>query len=119
MTVSDLAKKMKMTRSTLYKRFETEVLDYFELIRFGQALGYDFSKDVPEIDMYKSRLSLAGEDSPEQGNKKTLELDECRKALGQYKDEAYKLAKELNTWKDKYIEVVEELSALRLKVNGQ
>lgn len=113
--VAELARRMKMSRTTLYKKFDQEILDFYELLRFGKALNYDFARDIPEISMYKDHLQTIADGEEEYSSKGKIELEECRKSLGHYKDEAYKLAKELNIWKDKYIQVVEELNALRNK----
>jgi len=118
-SASELARRMKMARKTLYNRFESEKIDFYELVRFGKVLDYDFSKDVPEIDMYRNDLNSLVEGATEYGNRKTQELEDCRKSLGQYRDEAYKLSKELNAWKDKYIQLVEEMSALKLQLKSQ
>ncbi len=118
MQVTELARRMKMSRKTVYNRFDAELIDFYELVRFGRVLNHDFSREIPEIAMYQDHIHTLEEGREHYDSPVQRELDDCRKSLVHYKDEAYKLAKELNLWKDKYIEVMEELNRLRQEKNS-
>jgi hypothetical protein len=47
--VSKLAKKLNISRNTLYNRFADPQLDYALIMQIGQMIYYDFSVEFPEI----------------------------------------------------------------------
>lgn len=117
LSLSQVARRMKMSRSTLYSRFDKTELDYYELARFGKVLQYDFSKEIPELTIYSNHINAVSVmEDPETNYEDTeFNLKNCRKSLEHYRAEAYRLSKELSDWKDKYIQAQEELNRMKLK----
>ena len=47
--ISTLAPRMGVSRATLYKRFSETNLNSHFILKVGRLIGYDFSKDFPEL----------------------------------------------------------------------
>lgn len=117
LSLSQVARRMKMSRSTLYSRLEKSELDYYELARFGKVLQYDLSKEIPELSIYSNHINAVSVMEDPEGEYEDTEfnLKNCRKSLAHYRGEAYRLSQELSDWKDKYIQTLEELNQMKLK----
>lgn len=48
-TLTKLAKKLNISRNTLYKTFNNPSLSYVVIMQIGHAIYYDFSVEFPEI----------------------------------------------------------------------
>lgn len=46
---SEIAKRLEVSRTTLYNRFEAAVLNPEFIFRVGLIIGYDFSDEFPEL----------------------------------------------------------------------
>lgn len=49
MTVSFIASKLKITRSTIHTWMNDDELDFKKIKKIGDVINYDFSKDFPEM----------------------------------------------------------------------
>ncbi len=47
--ITKLSIVLDISRSTIYNDFEREFLSNEEILRYGKAIGYDFSNDIPEL----------------------------------------------------------------------
>lgn len=50
--ITKLSIAMDISRSTIYNDFEREFLSNEEMLRYGKAIGHDFSVDIPELVNY-------------------------------------------------------------------
>lgn len=57
-SLTKLAEKLKISRNTLYNRFNDPHLGYGFIVRVGNIIYYDFTFDFPEI---KKEIDLLGE----------------------------------------------------------
>lgn len=94
-----LAERMGYTRQAITDWFKKEDLAFDTIQRVGQVIRYDFSQDIPELQMYRSEFLLSEPPGEYGSNPKVLEL---KGELEHWKTEAYVLAKELSQLKDKY-----------------
>jgi len=85
--ITQVVKKLGISRGTFYNHVEDPNLPFEILERYGKALGYDFTADIPEMAKYTLE-----EPSEVYGQPSTLE--EAIK-LGEY-------------WKNKYIVLLEK-----------
>ena len=92
--VTSIARKMNVDRGTVYRHFDDANLSIDYLIKYGKAMNYDFSKYFPEL------LNIVKED-----------LDQYDKQQKTYSD----LEKQLQIWKDKYIQLLEQYNELLLE----
>lgn len=49
MSIESLTRKLNYSRTTYYNHIRTQNLSLDILIKYGRALGYDFSQDIPEM----------------------------------------------------------------------
>ena len=82
-----LAKKLGVGRTTLYYKLDSEYLDYDFIIQVYQAIKRDISKDFPDLIKY-----VSGEPVEEYSN----ELKNCKEELESYKEKYIKLMEEHN-----------------------
>ena len=89
-----LAKRLGFHVRTLYLHFDSEVLEPQVVARYGRALKYDFSKDIPELAPYirAADATLLLDSVAEYGNNREHEL---MRELERWKTEAYELQKKL------------------------
>jgi plasmid maintenance system antidote protein VapI len=69
-----LARKLGISRGTLYNWFDEKDLSWDHIIRIGQTISHDFKADFPELADLSSTFSV--EESHTTYGMKTL--DECR-----------------------------------------
>jgi len=91
--VSHVADKMKIDRGTVYRHMEDPELSFDHIIKYGEALNFDFSKHFPEM------IYVLKEPPSEYGSAKSY--DELKDAA--------------EYWKDKYIDILEKYNALLVK----
>lgn len=84
-----IAKKLGISRATMYNMLERDDVPLEMFIKIGKILQYDFSKHIPEIH---------GEHSAQM-------VQEPRVAYGKEPED---IQKELNMYKHKYLELLEE-----------
>lgn len=92
--VASVARKMDIDRGTVYRHFDDANLSIDYLVKYGKAMNYDFSKYFPEL------LNVVQE-----------EVVEYSKQPKTFSD----LEKELQMWKDKYIQLLEQYNELLLE----
>lgn len=92
--VASVARKMDIDRGTVYRHFDDANLSIDYLVKYGKAMNYDFSKYFPEL------LNVVQE-----------EVVEYNKQPKTFSD----LEKELQIWKDKYIQLLEQYNELLLE----
>jgi AcrR family transcriptional regulator len=51
--ISQISRKLNVSRRTLYNWFESEKLDFEIIIKIGLAIGYDFSIEIPDFEEKK------------------------------------------------------------------
>ena len=61
-TFIHVAKKLNISRNTLYARFHEEVLPPHFLYQIGQAVNHDFVVDIPELRHNKAYLTAVKND---------------------------------------------------------
>lgn len=54
--ITNIAVAMKVNRSQIYRYFRSEEIDHKTLFKLGQAIGYDFVEDLPELCISKSYI---------------------------------------------------------------
>ncbi|MET1054841.1 MAG: helix-turn-helix domain-containing protein [Pedobacter sp.] len=94
--ISELSRKMKVNRRTLYNWFQQETLTSAVIHSISQAIDYDFSQEFPE-DFLTNRSTC----------QKTVEEDNATEAGGQ---QYY--------WMKKYITLLEDYRLLLEKYNN-
>lgn len=92
--VSSVARKMNIDRGTVYRHFDDPNLSIDYLLKYRKAMNYDFSKYFPEL------LNIVQE-----------QVIEYNKQSKTFSD----LEKELQIWKDKYIQLLELYNELLLE----
>lgn len=92
-----IAKKMGISRNTLYYKLNRPDLDYDFIIEAYKILKQDIAKDFPSLTKFISSAS------PEVGE--SMELNE---ALPIYKSKLNDCLDEVDKWKSKYIELMEK-----------
>lgn len=55
-SITSLAKKLRISRNTLYAKLEEPHLDYPFIVQIGHVIHYDFSLDFPQIKENKGLL---------------------------------------------------------------
>jgi predicted transcriptional regulator len=95
--ISLLAKKLKLTRRTVYNIFEDPDAEIDIILQIGKIINYDFSKDFPKLIM--KNYALLEDPQAEYGSKTIKELRE-----------------EVEYWKGKYIHLLEEYNRILLKL---
>lgn len=86
--ISKTAKKMKIDRATIYRHFADAELSLDYILKYGEAIDYDFSKEFPEL------LQIIQDPN-------TVYQKKAPKTYGE-------LEKEVDYWKDKYIQLLEQ-----------
>jgi len=87
----DVAAKAGYTRSSYYKHIQDPELPYHILAAYGRAMRHDFTDELPEMPKYIV-------EEPESGYTKGMTIDD--------------LLKQIDYWKDKYIELLEKYNRL-------
>jgi transcriptional regulator with XRE-family HTH domain len=77
-SITRLAKKLGISRNTLYNRFENANLGYRFIMEVGNVIHYDFTIDFPEM---KEEIELMGDNPVRSFDRETAEL---WKAEGKY-----------------------------------
>lgn len=93
--ITDLQKKLRVSRTTVYNYFENDHLSFETIGRIGHHIGHDFSQDFPEFSMVFE--NMAREEEAIYG--KSSEDINLIKAW-----------REVDRWKTKCIEYLEELN---------
>jgi transcriptional regulator with XRE-family HTH domain len=57
MGISEIARKLQVSRRTLYNWFESENLDLEVFYKVGLVTGHDFSKEIPGFEEEKKRFA--------------------------------------------------------------
>lgn len=70
-SITRLAKKLGMSRNTLYNRFSNPNIGYRFIMDVGNVIHYDFGIDFPEI---KAEIEIAGEAVTSTMDRGTAEL---------------------------------------------
>jgi hypothetical protein len=92
--ITDLVKRMKISRGTYYNHKEDANLPFEILGQYGKVLGYDFTNDFSEMQQY-----ILEEPTPPYGEPSTLE--EAIKQRDYWRSQN-------DLWKNKYIQLLEE-----------
>jgi hypothetical protein len=50
--ITELTKKVRVCRTTFYNHTKMQDLSFEQLQVYGQKMGYDFSRDIPEMSNY-------------------------------------------------------------------
>lgn len=61
--ISELSRKLKVSRRTIYNWFEQENLDLQIILEVGNIIGHDFTAELPESLIRTNRYVLNSEDS--------------------------------------------------------
>lgn len=94
-SVTQLVKRMGISRGTYYNHKEDPNLPFEDLEKYGKVLGYDFTEDFPEMQKYVVEESVVTYGEP--------------KTLGEAIKQRDYWRKEADQWKDKYIKLLEEV----------
>ena len=86
-----VAEKANYTRASYYKHIQEPDLPYHILIAYGRAINYDFTEELPEMPKYLL------EEPPANYDKLVP---------------AAEVAKQVNYWKDKYLDLMEKYNRL-------
>ncbi|MGN0002926.1 MAG: hypothetical protein ACI35V_05780 [Sphingobacterium composti] len=62
--ISELSRKLKVSRRTIYNWFEQENLNIQIILEVGNLIGYDFSNDLPQSVLNNHRHFLRDEEKP-------------------------------------------------------
>ncbi len=95
--ISHVARKMNLDRGTVYRHMQDPNLPFDYIVRYGEALGFDFSTYFPELLGVLRESPSSHQASP--------------KSYDEWKSEA-------EYWKDKYIDLLEKYNALLLNGLG-
>lgn len=98
MKITELVKRMNISRGTFYNHKEDPHLSYETLEEYGKVLKYDFTADFPEMQKY-----LLEEPEAFYGEPSTLE--QAIKQRNYWRDQA-------DLWKDKYIKLLEGMKGM-------
>ncbi|HEU4472865.1 MAG TPA: hypothetical protein VFR58_17345 [Flavisolibacter sp.] len=93
-----VALKAGYQRTSYYKHIKEPELPYHILAAYGKAIKYDFTELFPEMPKYLFQ-------EPEEAYNKELTLDEARS--------------QIDYWKNKYIELLEQFNKLVLELKGR
>lgn len=88
-SLTKIAQKAGYDQSMLYRHFQKENLSAHIVFKYGKAIDYDFTRELPELE------------------------DEF--FVGNEKDELKKCQEEVRTWKEKYMELLERHNSLLTK----
>lgn len=102
--IASLARKIHVTRSTLYRQFEKPDMDWRYITSIGRALHHDFSDEIPELKL-RDFDNVVNEPESEYGQSDSL-LDRAIKEIDKWKTEAYINLQETNKWREKYYELL-------------
>lgn len=91
-SLSEVGRRMGCDRSTVFRHTQKDTLDDAILLKYGRALDYDFTIDIPEL---FDSMKMVNEPSPE------------------YRNRTYdELLSERDYYKDKYINLLEKYTKL-------
>lgn len=62
--ISELSRKLRVSRRTIYNWFEQENLNIQIILEVGNLIGYDFTNDLPESILSNHRHFLKEEEKP-------------------------------------------------------
>ncbi len=91
-SLTQIAKKAGYKHAMPYRHFKDPYLPSHIILRYGKAIGYDFSEDIPDL---QNENIL---EDPEEPYGSTKSLEDCMS--------------ERDMWKDKYIELLEKHNAM-------
>lgn len=98
LNISQLVKRMGISRSTFYNHKEDPKLSFEVLEKYGKVLGYDFTNDLSDMQKYVVEEPLAPYGEP-----KTF--DEAIKQKDYWRNQT-------DNWKDKYLELLEKYNRM-------
>jgi transcriptional regulator with XRE-family HTH domain len=93
MGISEIARKLNVSRRTLYNWFEMKKLDLEVICKIGDVIGHDFSPEFPE-EFTNRNMSISDE-----------KYTDIQSAEDQANDAIY-------YWMDKYIKLLEKFNAV-------
>lgn len=102
-SIESVAKRLKKSRATIYNYFDRADLNFLTIAQIGRVIGYDFSKDYPEL--MEVRTNLVMEELAEYGKHDVL-LEKAKVEIDKWKTIAFERANELSELKDKYYELL-------------
>ena len=91
--ISELSRKLKVSRRTIYNWFEQENLKLQIILKVGELIGHDFSAELPDTFIRKHRHILIEE---EKSSTKDIDVES---------DSVY-------YWMNKYISLLEKYNSL-------
>ena len=97
--ITQVVKKLGISRGTFYNHIEDPNLPLEVLEKYGKALGYDFTTDLPEMSKYT--------------------FEEPSEVYGQQPSTIEEAIKQRDYWKDKYIALLEEHHRLTKEWQGK
>ncbi len=101
--ITKLASKLRMSRRNVYNIFEKDNVDIETIEKIGKIINYDFSKD------FKKEYKALNHTDPE--------LAESSPQYLQVQRELEQTKIECESWKNKYIQLLENYNKLLLKKN--
>jgi plasmid maintenance system antidote protein VapI len=91
--ISEIARKLSISRKTIYNWFETERISIVIIKKVGRAIGHDFSIDLPdEFDL--EGVNLAGQP-----------FDPASNSIDSKSDTVY-------YWMERYIKLLEDMNQI-------
>lgn len=102
MKIQEVCKRLNISRTQLSRYKQKPELDFEIISRIGLVIGYDFQNDFPEVALFRDAAmkELGTSLEPQQ------QIVELSKDVEKWKNEAYRLTRELMDWKDKYYNLV-------------
>lgn len=91
-SVAELSRRIRYERTTIYRHFAKDDLEFAIILKYGKALKHDFSVEFPEM------TNLINEFEPSLSDYKVTTVAEA--------------LKERDFWKDKYISLLEKHNQL-------
>jgi transcriptional regulator with XRE-family HTH domain len=109
-TIVALTKRVGISRPTYYEHINDEDLSLEMILKYGKALNYDFSTDIPDLMAYISSI-------PE-SDIKYLSVEQLVQEVGKYKDKFHEVLEKLENLRDENNDLRNENKALieRIKV---
>lgn len=97
-SITEIAERIGRSRVSLYRDFDDAEMDWNYIMKIGAVIEHDFSKDFPELSLYKEqfiREEITAFDPKDQL------LNRALKEIDQWKTKAYENLSEAVKWKDK------------------
>jgi transcriptional regulator with XRE-family HTH domain len=112
MSITEVAKRVGITRTQLYNWFKRDDLDWQPIYRIGLIVKYDFSINYPEIKPYKAGILIDKNDTGEKSNG-SFSYEQAIQELNKWRDIAYRAQEdllqsrqEIINLKDQYIQML-------------